>query len=63
MGQVGLGVLYTLFCWTLIPVAIAFIELFLIMGRIDRYNESKALEIASRIKTMTAAKKVAATQQ
>jgi len=62
MGQVGLGVLYTLFCWTFIPGIVALVELFLIMGRVDRHNSNKAQEIAFRIKNMTAAKEVAVTQ-
>ena len=52
MGETGLGVVYTLFFWTLIPALVAFIELFLIGKRIDRYNSEKAQEITSRIKLM-----------
>lgn len=52
MGQVGLGVVYCLFSWTFIPSIIAFIELFLLSGRVKRYNENKAVEIASRIKAL-----------
>lgn len=54
MGQIGLGVAYTLFCWTFIPGIIAFIELFLIMGRVDRYNEQMSQEIATKVKVLTA---------
>ncbi|MEO6924612.1 MAG: TM2 domain-containing protein, partial [Bryocella sp.] len=32
MGDTGLGVLYILFCWTLIPSFVAFIEIFLMSG-------------------------------
>ena len=28
MGQVGLGVLYAVFCWTLVPALVAIIECF-----------------------------------
>ena len=31
LGQTGLGILYLLFCWTLIPAFIAFIELILFL--------------------------------
>ena len=52
MGEIGLGVLYLLFFWTLIPALIAFIELFLIFGRVDRYNQRKSQELISKIKLM-----------
>ena len=52
MGETGLGVLYLLFFWTFIPALIAFIELFLIFGRVDRYNERKSQEIISKLKLM-----------
>jgi TM2 domain-containing membrane protein YozV len=34
LGKIGLGVVYLLFCWTLIPAIIAFVEfiLFLVMS-------------------------------
>lgn len=37
LGQIGLGVLYLVFCWTMIPAIVAFIEfiLFLIMSDAD----------------------------
>ncbi|PKF61037.1 hypothetical protein CW745_12045 [Psychromonas sp. psych-6C06] len=40
LGQIGLGFLYLLFCWTLIPSIVAFIEfiLFLTMSD-DAFNE------------------------
>ena len=52
MGETGWGVFYTLFFWTLIPAFIAFIELFLISGRIDRYNAERQMEIVTQIKLM-----------
>ena len=54
MGEVGLGILYTVFCWTLIPGIVAFIELFLIMGRVDDYNEKASQNIALNVKAITA---------
>jgi TM2 domain-containing membrane protein YozV len=44
LGDTGKGILYILFVWTLIPAIIAFVELFLIMGRVDRCNEAKIAE-------------------
>jgi TM2 domain-containing membrane protein YozV len=43
LGQTGLGIAYLLFCWTLIPGLIAFIEfiLFILMSDADfdaKYN-------------------------
>jgi len=52
MGKTGLGVAYLLFCWTLIPLFASFIELFLIMGRVDSYNSSQAEQIAVRVKNL-----------
>lgn len=49
MGKVGLGVLYTCFCWTFIPSAVAFIELFFIMKRVDAYNEQMSQEVAAKV--------------
>jgi len=39
LGQPGLGLLYLLFCWTLIPSFIAFFELFVfIFTSDDEFN-------------------------
>lgn len=53
MGRVGLGVLYTIFFWTLIPAIVAFVELFLIMKRVDRYNEQVSQEIAVKVRLLS----------
>ena len=52
MGDIGLGVLYLLFFWTLIPALVALVELFLIFGRVDRYNEKKTQELIAKLKLM-----------
>jgi len=52
MGQVGMGILYTVFCWTFIPAIVAFIELFFIMKRVDRYNEQLSQEVATKVKML-----------
>lgn len=53
MGNVALGVLYTLFCWTFIPAVAAFVELFMISGRVERHNMQQAQEIATRVKLLS----------
>jgi TM2 domain-containing membrane protein YozV len=47
MGQTGLGMLYLVFCWTYIPAIIGFIEALTIAGQVGKYNQQKAIEIAS----------------
>ena len=47
MGQTGLGVLYLLFCWTLIPAFVALVECFLMSGRINRHNAAVGGEIVT----------------
>ena len=34
MGETGWGILYLLFCWTLIPHLVSFVECFLLPGRV-----------------------------
>lgn len=45
-----LCVLYIVFCWTLVPVVVAVVELFLILKRVDRFNQTQAIEIAASVK-------------
>ncbi len=52
LGKTGLGIVYTVFFWTLIPALIGFVELFLMSGRIRKYNQEKAQEIATSIKVL-----------
>lgn len=47
MGQTGLGILYLLFCWTYIPAIVGFIEALTMAGQAGKYNQQKALEIAT----------------
>lgn len=35
LGQIGLGILYLVFCWTFIPAIIAFIEFILLLTMSD----------------------------
>lgn len=53
MGNIGLGVIYLLFCWTFIPVLIALIEVFMMPGRVRRHNARKAGELAAMVKTLS----------
>ena len=53
LGQILLGILYTLFCWTFVPAVIAFVELFFIRGRVDKYNERNSNEIAMKLKSFS----------
>jgi TM2 domain-containing membrane protein YozV len=52
MGNIGLGVLYAIFCWTFVPVIVSLIELFLMTTRVDRYNREKAQEIFVKLKAI-----------
>lgn len=50
LGQIGLGILYVVFCWTFIPALVALIECFMMAGRVRRYNASVGQEIAMKLK-------------
>lgn len=52
LGQMGLGVLYILFCWTLIPPFLALVECFLMSGRISRHNTAVGVEIVTQLKAI-----------
>ncbi len=54
MGKTGLGVLYLLFCWTLIPSIIALIECFFLTARVQDYNNRLADEIAAKVRLLYA---------
>jgi len=53
MGQVGLGVAYLLFCWTFIPACIAFVEMFLMSGRVKRFNNDLAMHVLAQVKSLS----------
>ncbi|MGH7257020.1 MAG: TM2 domain-containing protein [Nitrospiraceae bacterium] len=46
----GLGILYLLFSWTFIPLIVAFFELFVVMDRVDRFNDKRAQEIVDELR-------------
>jgi len=52
MGHIFLGVVYLIFCFTLIPVIIALIECFLMSGRVKKYNSEAMKQIAIKIKAL-----------
>lgn len=52
LGRVGLGIVYVLLVWTFLPAIAALIEAFAMPNRVDRYNESQALDIAARVKML-----------
>jgi len=49
MGETGLGILYLVFFWTGIPALVAFIECFLMPGRVRTYNAMRAQGIMAGI--------------
>lgn len=49
LGRTAWGVAYLCTCWTFIPAIVAFIETFLMPGRVADYNDEKATEIYQRI--------------
>lgn len=41
LGQIGFGILYLVFCWTLIPSLIAFVEFIILLAMDDHVFEEK----------------------
>ena len=52
LGRTGLGIAYLATFWTFIPMLIAVIELFLMTGRVRKYNAEVAHEIATTLKAL-----------
>lgn len=50
MGEIGLGFLYILFCWTFIPHIIALVECFFLPDRVRQYNAVQAAAIAAQVR-------------
>ena len=63
LRQFGLGVLYLVFCWALIPHLIALIECFFIPARVRRYNEEQAYLIANQVRAVSATPPIVAVPQ
>lgn len=53
MGQIGWGIAYVLFCLAGIPMILGLIEAFLMSGRVARFNEIAAQDVALRVKALT----------
>ncbi len=52
LDRIGAGILCLVFFWTAIPAILAIIDLFLIFGKVNRYNAAKAQEIATIIRAL-----------
>jgi TM2 domain-containing membrane protein YozV len=52
MGRTGIGLLYLLFSWTLVPALFSLIECFLVSAQVREFNSKKALEIGMLMKTL-----------
>lgn len=63
LRQFGLGVLYLVFCWALIPHIIALIECFFMPARVRRYNEEQAYLIANQVRAVSAIPPIVAAPQ
>jgi TM2 domain-containing membrane protein YozV len=55
LGKIGLGILYVLLVWTLIPQIVALVECFLLKDRVRMFNVDRAHEIILRLKVLRAA--------
>lgn len=52
MGNIIVGLLYTVFVWTGIPLILAFIELFLAWMYVENHNKKVAYKIEEQIKSL-----------
>ncbi len=52
LAQPGLGLLYILFCWTLVPTIVSIVECYYIVDRVHRYNDTVANDIVARMRTI-----------
>lgn len=52
LSRIGLGIVYLFFAWTLIPAMIGLVEAFFMSDRVDRHNQQRALDIATRVKML-----------
>jgi TM2 domain-containing membrane protein YozV len=54
LGENGLAIVYLIFFWTGIPGLIAFVEAFFMPGRVRRWNDQMAMEVANRVRLVAA---------
>jgi TM2 domain-containing membrane protein YozV len=59
LGENGIAIIYILFCWTLIPHLIALVEAFFMPGRVRRWNDQMAAEVANRVRMINTAEPAA----
>ena len=52
MGNIGLGILYLVFCWTFVPAFIALIECFLVFGYVNRWNAAVTEKAILQVRMM-----------
>ncbi len=52
MGQPVMGVVYILFFWTFIPLVVSLVEIFLMPGRIRRFNSDAARQAVLEINAL-----------
>ncbi len=52
LREPGLGLLYLVFCWTFVPGLIAFVECFLMPGRVRQFNSALAFQVAGQVRAM-----------
>ena len=50
LGEMGMGFLYLIFCWTFIPHLIAFVECFFLPDRVREYNALHAAAVAAQVR-------------
>jgi TM2 domain-containing membrane protein YozV len=55
LGQIGLGVLYLVFCWTFIPAIISLIECFMISGYVTAMNDEIEARVINQVLMMRTA--------
>lgn len=52
MRRIGLGILYSLFCWTFVPLIIALIECFFMKRRVVNFNIEQARLIQTKLRAL-----------
>jgi TM2 domain-containing membrane protein YozV len=59
LGNIPAGIAYIVFCWTFIPMILAFFEMFMMKRRVREFNLGKARLIAARIRAHAEAARAA----
>jgi TM2 domain-containing membrane protein YozV len=53
LGEYGWGIVYLIFCWTLIPTLLGLIEAFFMPGRVRDFNLAQASILAMHVRQTT----------